>query len=263
MGGLCQHLGIEALRLQLAQWEGAAWRHALADPSAAERVPVVSSGAAALDRILPAGGFRPGTLVEWLSSAPGDGAATLAFRVAVRAASSDGRAVVVLDASGEFYPPAAIAQGIEPSRLIVVHPGNQADHTWALDQALRCPAVAAAVAWPEKSAGWAERSESHQGMVGGTRCARPTLQRNSKLDGRTFRRLQLAAEQGGGVGLLIRPAAVRGEPSWADVRLLVEPRGAIKPRRVRIVLLRCRGGLGERSVEVEIDDESHPLHQTR
>ena len=151
MGGLCQHLEIEALRLQLAQWEGAAWRHALADPSAAECVAAVSSGYPALDRILPAGGFRSGSLVEWLTSGPGDGAATLAFRAAVRAAGGDGRAVVVVDACGEFYPPAAIALGIEPSRLIVVHPGSQADHTWALDQALRCPAVAAAVAWPDRT----------------------------------------------------------------------------------------------------------------
>ncbi len=251
MGGLCQHLGVEALRLQLAQWEGAAWRHALADPSSAECVPVVSSGCPALDRLLPAGGFRPGTLVEWLTSGPGDGAATLAFRAAAEVLggskgtvpfslvrksglSPDGRTVVVVDASGEFYPPAAIALGLEPSRLIVVHPGSQADHTWALDQALRCPAVAAAVAWPDQS----------------------------KLDGRTFRRLQLAAEQGGGLGLLIRPSAVRGEPSWADVRLLVEPLGGTREagrRRARIIILRCRGGCGEQTVEVEVDDESHPF----
>ena len=122
-----------------------------------------------------------------------------------------GGAVVVLDRTGEFYPLAAVAQGIEPARLIVVHPGNQADHTWALDQALRCPAVAAVVAWPESLDG--------------------------KLDGRTFRRLQLAVEQGGGLGLLIRPESVRCQPSWADVRLLVEPLPSRspygRPRRMR------------------------------
>jgi hypothetical protein len=273
MGGLCQHLEVEALRLQLSQWEGAAWRHALADPSeASERaIAVVSSGCSALDRILPEHGFRPGTLVEWLTSAPGDGAATLAFRVAVEALgdskgivpfspprcagaprkseqSPDGCAVVVVDASGEFYPPAAIALGIEPSRLIVVHPNSPADHTWALDQAMRCPAVAAAVAWPDRT---------HHA---------PRDACKPKLDGRAFRRLQLAAEQGGGLGLLIRPAAVRGEPSWADVRLLVEPLPSTREvgrRRIRIVLLRSRGGFGERAVEVEVDDEPHPLYQAR
>jgi protein ImuA len=144
---------------------------------------------------------------------------------------------MVLDRTGEFYPLAAAAQGIEPARLIVVHPGIKADHTWALDQALRCPAVAAVVAWPESPDG--------------------------KLDGHTFRRLQLAVEQGGGLGLLVRPESVRGQPSWADVRLLVEPLPSTapygRPRRMRVVLLRCRGGRGEQTVEVEIDHETHSL----
>src|SRR5580704_14338828 len=109
MGGQCQHLEIEALRLKLAQWEGAAWRKAL-DAPARERAAAVSSGCPALDRILPENGFRHGTLVEWLSHGPGDGAASLAFRAAGCALrAGDGRAVVVVDASGEFYPPAAIA----------------------------------------------------------------------------------------------------------------------------------------------------------
>ena len=225
----------------------------LEDPASLERVPALSSGCPALDRALPEKGFRPGTLVEWLFRGEGDGTATLAFRAAAGACGGGcrgGGAVVVLDRTGEFYPLAAVAQGIEPARLIVVHPGNKADHTWALDQALRCPAVAAVVAWPESLDG--------------------------KLDGRTFRRLQLAAEQGGGLGLLIRPESVRRQPSWADVRLLVEPLPSRSPygrrapcthgRRMRVVLLRCRGGghhvlhaVGEQTVEVEIDHETHPL----
>jgi hypothetical protein len=236
----CQHLQIEALRQQLAQWEGAAASRQLReDPASLERMPALSSGCPALDRALPEKGFRPGTLVEWLFRSEGDGTATLVFCAAARAGSGGG-AVVVLDRTGEFYPLAAVAHRIEPSRLIVVHPGNKADHTWALDQALRCPAVAAVVAWPESLDG--------------------------KLDGRTFRRLQLAVEQGGGLGLLIRPESVRGQPSWADVRLLVEPLPSSSPygrapcthgrRRMRVVLLRCRGGRGEQTVEVEIDDET-------
>src|SRR5437879_6095746 len=61
------------------------------------------------------------------------------------------------------------------------------------DEARRCPAVAAV---------W--------GPVG-------------ELDDRALRRLQLAAEEGRGLGLLLRGASVRGRPSWADVRLLVRP----------------------------------------
>ena len=226
------HPRIEALRQQLAQG-AATWRQSLrdlaakdlarADPASPRRAPALSSGCPALDRALPENGFRPGTLVEWLSRGAGDGTATLAFRAAARAfqaAAGDcrggGGVVVVLDRTGEFYPLAAVAHGIEPGRLIVVHPGNKADHTWALDQALRCPAVAAAIAWPE------------------------TL--DGKLDGRTFRRLQLAVEQGGGLGLLIRPESARSQPSWADVRLLGEPLPSTspygRPRRMRVQILR-------------------------
>ena len=235
----CQHLRIEALRQQIAQWESAAFRRPSSeDPASVERAPALSSGCPELDRALPEKGFRHGTLVEWLSRGAGDGASTLAFRTAVGACRGGG-AVVVLDRTGEFYPLAAVAQGMEPARLIVVHPGNKADHVWALDQALRCPAVAAVVAWPES--------------------------RDEKLDGRTFRRLQLAVEQGGGLGLLVRPESVHLQPSWAGVRLLVEPLPSRspygRPRRMRVVLLRCRGGCGGQVVEVEIDDETHRLSQ--
>jgi len=235
----CQYLQIEALRQQLAHWESpVAWRQSLKDlsledPASLERISALSSGCPALDRALPEKGFRPGTLVEWLSRGAGDGTATLAFRAAAEACRDRG-AVVVLDRTGEFYPLAAVAQGIEPARLIVVHPGNKADHTWALDQALRCPAVAAVIAWPESLDG--------------------------KLDGRTFRRLQLAVEQGGGLGLLIRPESVRSQPSWADVRLLVEPLSCTSPygRRMRVVVLRCRGSRGEQTVEVEMSFNPEP-----
>jgi len=226
---LCRQLRVEALRQQLALWEGAARRQSLENPASLEHMPSLSSGCPALDRALPGNGFRSGTLVEWLFRGEGDGTVTLVFRAAV-AACRDGGTVVVLDRSGEFYPLAAVAQGIESDRLIVVHPGNKADHSWALDQVLRCPAVAATVAWPDS--------------------------RDGKLDGRTFRRLQLAAEQGGGLGLLVRPESVRSLPSWADVRLLVEPLPSRSPygrlRRMRIVILRCRGGRGGQIVEAEI-----------
>jgi hypothetical protein len=117
--------------------------------------------------------------------------------------------------------------------LLVVQPATEADNHWTLDQALRCAGVAALLAWPDR------------------------------LDGRTFRRLQLAAEEGGGLGLLLRTQAAQAEPSWADVRLMVEPLPAAETsrgRRLRIDLLRCRHGAGGQSIDVEIDDETHTVH---
>ena len=125
----------------------------------------------------------------------GSGAGTLALLAARQALVRDGSAaLVVLDSRGDFCPPAAVRLGIAAHRLVVIHPDSVADHHWAMNQALRSSAAAAVLAWPPA------------------------------IDDRTFRRWQLAAEEGGCFGLLVRPAAARVEPSWADVRLLVEPK---------------------------------------
>jgi protein ImuA len=211
---------VARLRRQIARWEET---RRPADQG------VISSGCGALDRLLPQAGFCRGTLVEWLSAGAGGGAQTLAI-AAAREACGAGGALVVLDRQREFYPPAAGRTGIELDRLIVVHAANAADEAWILDQALRCPGVAAVLAWPEKPSD------------------------------RALRRWQLAAEEGGTLGLVLRAAASRQEPSWADVRLLVEPLpapGAGATRRLRIQLLHCRGGTGGACVEVECDDETH------
>jgi hypothetical protein len=135
--------------------------------------------------------------------------------------------------------------------LLVVQAANPADNHWTLDQALRCVGVAALLAWPDR------------------------------LDGHAFRRIQLATEEGGSLGLLLRSQEAQWEPSWADVRLRVEPLPALEKaeekltstlgvkcrapffgrgRRLRIDLLRCRGGAGGESIEVEIDDETHTVY---
>jgi hypothetical protein len=58
---------------------------------------------------------------------------------------------------------------------------------------------------------------------------------------------------------------VRHEPSWADVRLLVEPLASagVDGRRLRIHLLRCRGAAGGQSIEVVIDHETRRVHLAR
>jgi protein ImuA len=191
--------------------------------------PPVPSGCAALDDLLPERGFCRGTLVEWLSAA-GVGAGTLAL-LAARQACRDGGMLAVFDQRREFCPPAAVRLGIAPEQLLVIHADTAADNHWAIDQALRSQAVAAVLAWPDR------------------------------LDDRTFRRWQLAAEEGGCLAMLLRPETARGAPSWADVRLLVEPATLrSRARLLRIVLLRCRGGNVGRDINVELDDETYRVH---
>jgi hypothetical protein len=230
------------LRDQLGRW-GAV------NPT--EGAAVFSCGAAAVDTLLPGGGFRHGMLVEWLGDFGRSGAATLGL-LAAREACREGGVLVVLDRPQTFYPPAAAAWGVDLNRLIVVRPQNARDELWAAVQALRSPVVAAM---------WANIE---------------------RLDARSFRRLQLAAEAGRTLGVLVRPITARGQPSWADVRLEVEakgnfglriadceltqpirnPQSEIRKRSARLVQIRlthCHAGRPGGAVALEIDDVSRTV----
>jgi hypothetical protein len=218
---------IDELRDRLKQWES---------PRRATGA-IVSSGYAALDQLLPEGGFRRGGLVECLEPAAGSGAGTLALAAASRATGQASREsaagagpLVVVDGQGEFYPPAAALAGVELGGLILVEPRNRQDQAWVWDQALRCPGVGAVLGWI---------SNFHQ---------------------RTRRRWQLAAEAGAGLGLLICPASIRDEPCWAQVRLLVQPLVSPHGRRVRVELLRAAAVASGLTVELDLEDETRDLH---
>jgi hypothetical protein len=185
----------------------------------------VSSGWPALDALLPGHGFFRGSLIEWFSEEPGSGAGSLAL-TAAREASQEGGAIVILDQRGWFYPPAAAAWGIDLQRLIWLRPPDEAGGLWALDQALRCRAVAAV---------WADLP---------------------RLESRWFRRFQLAVESSGNLGFLLRPAQVRGQPSWAEIQLGVQSRPSSSGRRWRVELLRCRGQGPRGEVEFQLEESS-------
>ena len=153
---------------------------------------LLSTGSPALDGLLPGGGLRRGSLVEYLSPGAGSGTGTLAL-CAAREPCAGGRALVVVDRRRTFYPPAAIGWGIDLASLLILQPVDDAAELWAIDQALRCPGVGAVYA----------------------PCG--------ALDVRDFRRLQLAAETGGTLGILLRPARLRGQATWADVQWRVGP----------------------------------------
>jgi hypothetical protein len=210
-----------------------------------------SSGTAGLDRLLPGGSLRYGMLTEWLSGLARSGAATLSL-LAAREACRPGGVLVVIDRQQMFYPPAAAAWGIDLGRLLIVRPRSARDELWAAVQALHSPAVAAL---------WA--------MI-------------DRLDSRAFRRLQLAAQAGRTLGLLLRPACIRSQPSWADVRLGISgepPRGypagskelvpaprSLLPafrRRVQVRVLRTRGGRAGSWTTLEIDDAAHTVREVK
>src|SRR4051794_5691507 len=229
---------VEGLRQRLEHWEPG---------NTAEEPAVFSCGVTAVERLLPSGGLRHGMLLEWLaaeSTSVGSGVATLGL-LSAREACREGGVLVVIDRRQTFYPPAAAAWGIDLDRLIVVHPQNARDELWAAVQALRSPVVAAM---------WAAID---------------------RLDSRAFRRLQLAAQAGRTLGVLVRPPSAHGQPSWADLTLGISPLsvvgsqlyGSIGPRttdhgrQVRVDVLRCHSGRASGSVVLDIDDATYTVQE--
>lgn len=183
----------------------------------------LSTGLPALDSLLPDRGLEPGCLVEWLAPVEGCGTSLIALQ-GVRSALKRKPTWAVVDSRGEFYPPAAQGWGLSLETMLWLRPSSVADAAWAVEQCLRCPAVG--ITW---------------------------FQADSLPD-RVLQRWKIAAETGGGIGMLFRPAKVARSPSWADVRWLVHPRPAMKTgrRRVQVELISCRGEC-HRGASVELE----------
>ncbi|WP_231754264.1 ImuA family protein [Caulifigura coniformis] len=189
-----------------------------------------STGASALDQLLPNRGLKAGGLTEWLSHAA-EGGLTFALLAASQAMKSRAASVVaIIDPKRQVYPACLPGWGIPLERAVLIRPSSSADALWAWEQSLRCPGMAACLGWlPETSSV-------------------------------ALRRLQVAAEHGGGLGLLVRPARAMKEPSWADVRWRVMPvpivssnarPDPLRGRRFRVELVRCRSHFGGGVADVE------------
>ena len=139
-------------------------------------------------------------------------------------------ATIWCDPRDSLYPPALAAHGIPLERLFLLHPRAAADQTWAVAECLRCPGVAAVVA--------------------------PVDYRLSRVEAR---RLQLSAERGGGVGLLLRPANRAVSAAHAAVtRWLVRPvPGERTVQRWSVQLVHGHGGRVGQAVILEHSRETN------
>ncbi len=186
----------------------------------------ISLGLPRLEEMFPQHRLPAGSLVELLNAAPGAGAWTLALFMAKHACGMH-KTLVIADVERHFYPPAAAALGVDLDRTIVVRPRTRQKALLAVTQALRCPAIGAA------------------------------LVRFEQLPAVDFRRLQLAAEIGGGAGFLLRPLTALRTPSFAAVRLVIAPVVSVQEDRVvQVEVARLRGGKAGQSFFVEIDHET-------
>jgi protein ImuA len=202
----------------------------------------LATGCAEIDDVLPEGGLAKAAVHELTGSAAGGFAAMLAGRSEkpVLWCVADG-------AAAELYGPGLAAFGVAAERLVIARCRSADDMLWAMEEGLREPAL---------------------GLVIGEPSQRVSLTAS--------RRLQLAAEAGGGLGIILcrghadsnsagalAPSAVasRWQVDSAPALSSLGPLGPLghgAAARWQLRLLRCRGG-DINFWGVEWDDAAHTL----
>lgn len=184
-------------------------RHGLRRGREQARLDTRATGHAALDAHLPGGGLPRGALTEILPRPAGSGELALLLPLLAQRTAA-GERIALIAPPYSPYAPALANAGLSLERVLVVTAGDAAADLWAAEQLLRSPLIGAVLCW------------------------RP-------VTAKALRRLQVAAERGGGVGVLYRgerDAAV----SMAALRLAVAPAGG----GVEVTVLKCRGPAGAR-----------------
>lgn len=182
------------------------------------RSGAVPCGIAAVDGVLPGGGFPRGALSD-LAGGPASGKTAVAL--SLLAGLSGGELAAWVDATGELYPPAAEARGVDLGRLLIVRP-----------TILRAsPEGPGAERGPRRadwrSALWASEALLASGAFAAVVMDAAAPRAIPGADA-VSRRLQAAAERGGAVGLWLGagaqglriPAAVRVELATVDGRIV-------------------------------------------
>lgn len=174
----------------------------------------VALGLPAVDACLPRGGLARGAVHEVRGTAASGFATFVAGRVA-------GAVLWCVDAStrASLYGPGFATFGLDPARLIVVRSPNRTDMLWVMEEGLRSPGLGAVIGEPE----------GHVDLI-------------------ASRRLQLAAETGGVLGLVLARGTGRQQhfaPSALESRWQVDSLPAPARHRAkpcwRVTLARCRG----------------------
>ncbi len=165
------------------------------------------SGFAELDASLPGGGWPMGAVCELLLETMGIGELGLLVPTLCRLAQA-GRYIALIAPPYLPYAPALARAGLVLKRVLIVQTRDTQESLWATEQTLRCPAFGAVLSWP------------------------------SAIADKNVRRLQLAAEAGGTLGILYRPAEAAREHSPAALRLCLAPTSA----GLTVDIHKCRGG---------------------
>ena len=182
------------------------------------------------DNSLIGAGLARGALHEVCAASPGSGVAFAAILLA----RCGGQVLWIAteQESNLVWPPGLVPFGLTPDKLILARAARWTEALWAMEEALRCPALGAAVLM----------AGSGQG-----------------LDLTATRRLHLAAEAGSVFGLLLRPDGAAGA-SAARTRWHIAPLASDAAPRWRLTLLRQRGGAPAGPWNVAFNAATKTLH---
>lgn len=169
--------------------------------------PVIASGHASLDHLLPGGGWPVGGVTELAPMAEGIGELRL-LMPALRQVCEDGRQVVLVKPPYIPYAPALARLGLPLEQVIWIDPREESDALWSAEQALRAGSAGAVLLW--------------------TRTERTVA----------LRRLQLAAADGQALAFVYRPFASLRNASPSALRLALHPAA----RGLRAEVIKARGG---------------------
>jgi protein ImuA len=144
--------------------------------------------------------------------------------------------VIWSDPRGEVYPPALVALGFDLANVYLLRASSDEEASWAVAECLRCRGVGAVIAAP------------------------PASRKMSRIEAR---RLQLAAERGGSVGILLRQTGRGSDVYAAATRWKVAPApGERTVQRWTIQLLHGHGGRVGETVILEWCRETNSVRTT-
>lgn len=209
--------GLEQVLRHPAVWRGRA-------PSSGGG-PVVASGNQALDEALPGGGWPLGALTELLGTAHGAGEVGV-LMPALATLTRGGHLVAWIVPPHIPYAPALEASGLVLSRVLWLRPAGVADALWAAEQVLADAGGGAVLLWADEASD------------------------------RQLRRLQLAAERGGALGVVFRHTGRAVQPSPAILRaeVMARPGGGA----LRIIKCRARPPVAPIPLAAEAASHSTP-----
>ena len=153
--------------------------------------PAQPTGHAALDAVLPWGGWPEAALTEVLLPADGIGELRLLLPTLARLTRA-GQDIAIVAPPYLPYPAGWQQAGVDFAHMHLID-ANARDALWASEQCLRAGCLAAVLCWPQHA------------------------------DDRALRRLQVAADTGQVMGFAFRDTRAARNPSPAVLRIAIEP----------------------------------------